>query len=348
MTDNTFIAQSKRPLWLYERIREHESLLDPRISDGKRVDTTPEAFCIGGVVPVVLDAVSDCLDANGGRLPESAPSPMGRLPWRHVWAEWRESTGAQEWAGCEILEIVGEDAMLGAYKALLLGSIPDEMQSNARKRGITERGIEEAFESYVDDGAVAFAVCSVYWSSTLNDIERASGIERSQDGSRRYSWSQMPTFWWTRKDGSYYSPWMHSPPSRDGILGRAAIETKGRLAVWFAFTSLLQVHNITTVDMDLPRAQRRRLERDGKGSPFLKYKTLKITLPGKTRRSSEDSEHEPHDIPFHLVRGHLADYREGKGLFGNPNLRRVIWVPAHHRGDPEVGAVAKKYETAVR
>jgi hypothetical protein len=46
------------------------------------------------------------------------------------------------------------------------------------------------------------------------------------------------------------------------------------------------------------------------------------------------------------VRGHYADYRHGAGLFGNPKLRCVFWIPEHQRGNPELGDVIPEYAIA--
>lgn len=46
------------------------------------------------------------------------------------------------------------------------------------------------------------------------------------------------------------------------------------------------------------------------------------------------------------VRGHYADYRNGAGLFGNPKLRCVFWIPEHQRGNPELGDVIPEYTLA--
>ena len=48
----------------------------------------------------------------------------------------------------------------------------------------------------------------------------------------------------------------------------------------------------------------------------------------------------------HWVRGHYADYRNGAGLFGNPKLRCVFWIPEHQRGNPELGDVIPEYTLA--
>lgn len=46
------------------------------------------------------------------------------------------------------------------------------------------------------------------------------------------------------------------------------------------------------------------------------------------------------------VRGHYADYRNGVGLFGNPKLRCVFWIPEHQRGNAELGDVIPEYTLA--
>lgn len=49
------------------------------------------------------------------------------------------------------------------------------------------------------------------------------------------------------------------------------------------------------------------------------------------------------EVRSHWVRGHYADYTRGKGLFGNPKLRAVFWIPEHERGNEEVGKVISSY-----
>lgn len=45
------------------------------------------------------------------------------------------------------------------------------------------------------------------------------------------------------------------------------------------------------------------------------------------------------------VRGHYADYRNGPGLFGNPKLRVLLWVPEFQRGNAELGEIIPEYTT---
>jgi hypothetical protein len=50
------------------------------------------------------------------------------------------------------------------------------------------------------------------------------------------------------------------------------------------------------------------------------------------------------EVRFHWVRGHYADYSKGAGLFGNPKLRAVFWIPEHRAGNGELGTVVASYK----
>lgn len=49
------------------------------------------------------------------------------------------------------------------------------------------------------------------------------------------------------------------------------------------------------------------------------------------------------EIRAHWIRGHYADYRKGAGLFGNPKLKGLFWIPEHRRGNEELGQVIPEY-----
>jgi len=164
---------------------------------------------------------------------------------------------------------------------------------------------------------------------------------------------QMGTLWWGCRDAM---------PIRgdDGsiallavgeLLKRAAPNGNAwaALDVWWLFTSLLSVTGITTIEVDQARAERRRLKResitDVGPPPWIAYKTLVVQLPPERNARHGGGDRVASAIPFHLVRGHLADYRAGPGMFGDNRLRRVVWKPMHYRGLQRVGAVAKMYDT---
>lgn len=49
-------------------------------------------------------------------------------------------------------------------------------------------------------------------------------------------------------------------------------------------------------------------------------------------------------MAMHTCRGHFADYRKGKGLFGK--LKGLYWINSHVRGSEEHGVVEKDYAVA--
>jgi len=78
--------------------------------------------------------------------------------------------------------------------------------------------------------------------------------------------------------------------------------------------------------------------------PSSVWHEIKVSDAPKIRRatSSRAADNEC-PIRFHWVRGHYADYTKGKGLFGNPKLRQVFWIPEHQAGDEEAGTVMASY-----
>lgn len=78
----------------------------------------------------------------------------------------------------------------------------------------------------------------------------------------------------------------------------------------------------------------------------LVVKTL-VIRPSVPRRESKVREAEAQRDTlgeprrWHLVRGHWADYRSGRGLFGRRN--GLFWVPMHARGSATTGVVEKTY-----
>jgi hypothetical protein len=79
--------------------------------------------------------------------------------------------------------------------------------------------------------------------------------------------------------------------------------------------------------------------------PSSVWHEIKVTSVPKQRRQhatvAPDGEHR--DVRFHWVRGHYADYTKGVGLFGNPKLRAVFWIPEHRAGNEELGTVIPSY-----
>jgi len=59
--------------------------------------------------------------------------------------------------------------------------------------------------------------------------------------------------------------------------------------------------------------------------------------------SISDGNYAHTELRSHWVRGHYADYTKGNGLFGNPKLKSVFWIPEFKRGSEEVGEVKQSY-----
>jgi hypothetical protein len=80
-------------------------------------------------------------------------------------------------------------------------------------------------------------------------------------------------------------------------------------------------------------------------APYSVWHEIHISDAPKIRRSgvSESREQTPENMRFHWVRGHYADYTKGAGLFGNPKLRAVFWIPEYRAGNEELGSVVSGY-----
>jgi hypothetical protein len=117
------------------------------------------------------------------------------------------------------------------------------------------------------------------------------------------------------------------------------IQTTAQICITsFAF---LQCTNVEARSITLPetRARRRQQQPALRG---LRYHHL-VVEPIRRKASAEAGESDVSIVrALHICRGHFADYREGKGLFGK--LHGVFWVDAHVRGDATAGEVRKTYE----
>lgn len=104
--------------------------------------------------------------------------------------------------------------------------------------------------------------------------------------------------------------------------------------------SLLNCANVgTAIHRAPPKVQRARARR--KAPPMVDYRTLTIGRPGA--RSGGTTAQSDAEVRLHLRRGHFADYRNGAGLFGRPELRRVFWISPTLVGNVEAGEVRKDY-----
>ena len=78
--------------------------------------------------------------------------------------------------------------------------------------------------------------------------------------------------------------------------------------------------------------------------PVSVWHEIKITSVPKFRAVSSGQQTASEQRRAYWIRGHYADYRNGNGLFGNPKLKAVFWIPEHRRGDETLGQVIPEYQ----
>ncbi len=335
-----FVASPGRPLWLAEvladlRRRDDNLPCLLRLSPGVLGRTpTPsddswgqlKVPTLAGCTPVVLDAVSDWWDEqDSSTWPHPSLNAMGRLPWPKVWVEWEDKF------------MSGGATARGQYLSGRAGARLEELSADALSEAIAANLRCDRLSGDVQSLLRRYDL----WVTAMVVIEARPGA----------MWSYAPIAWPVDAEGrpvregadpSQTDPWAYLPMAGNGTRESAAM-TFESLNIWRLFTALLSVKNIETADVPISKKQRKRLARldDHGPPPWVHYKTLAITLPAEHAGPRSGGDGIQQAIPFHLVRGHLADYSKGPGLFGQ--WRGVVWKPMHSRGLQRVGAIAKTY-----
>lgn len=121
------------------------------------------------------------------------------------------------------------------------------------------------------------------------------------------------------------------------------------LLAWFSHAvntiHVMNTSNIELVDQP-PNPRLSAISEREFGRPLTTYKVLKVNTSHKqyqgVMQESGLQDFDPRRM--HVVRGHHAEYgTNGRGLhFGK--YERKIWIPAHVRGNEELGIVVKDYE----
>jgi hypothetical protein len=109
--------------------------------------------------------------------------------------------------------------------------------------------------------------------------------------------------------------------------------------------SLMHCKNVRLVHQrqEMPDKLRRSFEKEF-GHPLVEYYVLAIDPFAKRHANEPTGLGVPHR--FHIVRGHFARYTEDAPLFGKHV--GLFWIPAHARGNSDLGIVAKDYELKKR
>jgi hypothetical protein len=115
------------------------------------------------------------------------------------------------------------------------------------------------------------------------------------------------------------------------------------LRLWLLQTFMrLNCHNVELVPArsGIPKSN----GRSGKHPPSSVWHEIVVKGMSQLRRQAGEPstpEGEKREVRFHAVRGHLADYTKGKGLFGKWKVR--LWVDEHTAGNPDLGTVRSTY-----
>jgi hypothetical protein len=196
--------------------------------------------------------------------------------------------------------------------------------------------------SNLDDALVEFiqkdAPATIINATAFHDFE----------GSACYSGTII---YWLDASGNFLSSFRQFPAIYDGetpSLEKLEQRQKDMLKLregWMLHTfARMNCANARLVE--IPNGSQPKHGHRHRQAPFSVWHEIQVSDAPKTRRATTamSPQQNPDSMRFHWVRGHYADYTKGAGLFGNPKLRAVFWIPEHHAGKEEVGTVASSYQ----
>ena len=142
------------------------------------------------------------------------------------------------------------------------------------------------------------------------------------------------------EDGSLLNFWMsHASAAlpKDESMQAAAAS----LVAWTTL-SMLNCANIETIEHKAPEAFQKARTKGGK-KPFVSYHTVRVDLDKTPRQVSAPSLPGDGTTPrLHKKRGHMKDYRRGKGLFGR--YKGVWFWGDMTAGSEEAGVIVSDYK----
>lgn len=107
-----------------------------------------------------------------------------------------------------------------------------------------------------------------------------------------------------------------------------------------SFLRFINLPNIKIETEDVPNKDAKHYKRNKSNQTH--YHILSVKKPTYSKTKNVKAAEQKETLrPLHQVRGHLADYTKGKGLFGKYKIR--LWMPEHCRGDLQYGKVNKDY-----
>ena len=146
------------------------------------------------------------------------------------------------------------------------------------------------------------------------------------------------------EDGTLLDFWMSHATAQ--IPKDESMQVGAASLVAWTTLSMLNCANIETVEHKAPDAFQKARTKSGK-KPFVSYHTVRVDLDKTPRQITAPSL--PGDVTtprLHKKRGHMKDYRRGKGLFGR---YKGVWFWGDMiSGSEEAGVVVSDYEVTAK
>lgn len=141
-------------------------------------------------------------------------------------------------------------------------------------------------------------------------------------------------------DGSLLNFWMSHATAE--IPKDESMQVAGASLVAWTTLAMMNCHNIETIEHKTPEAFQKARIKGGK-KPLVSYHTIRVDLDKTPRQVSAESLPGDRSTPrLHKKRGHMKDYRKGKGLFGR---YKGVWFWGEMlAGSEEEGVVVSDYE----
>jgi hypothetical protein len=177
-------------------------------------------------------------------------------------------------------------------------------------------------------GAIPEKTKWIYWMDMWMDWGTASKLHGHAHGPTG------ATFMCVDETGALIEkPWMQtycSPDARDAMRGYMSWYNPAFLAI-----SFLHCGNVTVEDHQVDKPLAKKWSAKHNGIRPVGYKILVIEPLKQILRNKGRVHEQGLAKAMHICRGHFADYREGRGLFGK--YKKLVWIPQTIKGTGRKG-----------
>lgn len=141
------------------------------------------------------------------------------------------------------------------------------------------------------------------------------------------------------EDGALLDFWMSHASA--ALPKDESIQVAGASLVGWTTLAMMNCANISTIEHKAPEAFQKARAKSGK-KPFVSYHTVRVDLDKTPRQVGAESLPGEAGTRLHKKRGHMKDYRKGKGLFGR--YKGVWYWGPTLAGSEDEGIVVSDYE----